>query len=102
MKNYLLGFSVSCSLVLAAAIDFSHLGCKPAETAIFDLGDAECALLAKQPIEPTIEIVLCEVFDTAQNVIQQFQVQIPTDQAASFVAAHPFKTGHTLPEGVKK
>jgi hypothetical protein len=102
MRTYILGFSIACLLILAGAVDLNGIGCMPAETAIFDLGDAECALLAKQPDEPKIEVVLCEVFDAAQNVIQSFQVKMPPDQAASFIAAHPFKQGHPLPVGAKK
>ena len=78
-----------------------EVGCKPAETAILDLGAAE-ALLAEQPNEPIDEVFVCDVFDAAANIIQTFTVKMPKEKAAAFQAEHPIKAGHPMPAGAMK
>jgi hypothetical protein len=103
MRTYILGFCVSCVMIMAAAMDLSDMGCKPAQLSVdVDLINAECALLDQQPGSPAVAVLACEVFDVAQQIVQQFNVHLPADQAAVFLAAHPIKAGHPLPAGVKK
>jgi hypothetical protein len=103
MRTCILGFCISCIMIMAVAMDLSDMGCKPAQVSIdIDLINAECALLEQQPESPAVAIIACEVFDVAQQIVQQFNVHMPADQAAAFLAAHPIKAGHPLPAGVNK
>lgn len=101
MRTFILGVWVSFLLVSSIALDTVD-GCKPGQASNdINLIDAECAYLEQQPTTPAIAIVVCEVLDLAGNIVQQFSVHLPADQAAAFVAAHPVKAGHKLPQGAK-
>lgn len=99
MRTFIFGAWISMLLMGAAALDTSS-GCTPAQVAAdIDLVNAECALLDQQPNASAIIVITCEVFNLAQQVVQQFTVKLPADQAAAFIAAHPVKAGHPLPAG---
>jgi hypothetical protein len=99
MRTVILGAVISTLITGAIALDTSS-GCTPAQVATdIDLVNAECALLDSQPNTSAIIVITCEVFSVAQQVIQQFTVKLPADQAAAFIAAHPVKAGHRLPPG---
>jgi hypothetical protein len=99
MRTLILSTGISMIVIGATALDTSS-GCTPAQVATdIDLINAECALLDSQPGAPIAIIIGCEVFNAAQQIIQQFNVKVPADQAAAFIAAHPVKSGHPLPAG---
>lgn len=100
MRTFILGAGISMLLTGAIALDASS-GCKPGQASNdIDLINAECSFLLQQP-EPAVVVIACEVLDLAGQIVQQFNVKVPADQAAAFVAAHPVKTGHPMPAGAK-